>query len=53
MVKDCQRPIKLDKGTASFPKAKEYQKKKIAGMELPSDVDSEDEDSESTETDGD
>jgi hypothetical protein len=25
-VKDCIRPIKLDKGTANFPKAKEYQR---------------------------
>jgi hypothetical protein len=25
-VADCKRPIKLDKGTANFPKAKEYQK---------------------------
>jgi len=40
MVKDCQRPIKLDKGTASFPKAKEYQKMKVAGIELPSADDS-------------
>jgi len=24
-VKDCRRQIKLDKGTAGFPKAKEYQ----------------------------
>jgi len=33
-VKDCIRPIKLDKGTASYPKAKECQKMKVAGMEL-------------------
>jgi hypothetical protein len=33
-VKDCVRPIKLDKGTATYPKAKEYQKMKIAGMLL-------------------
>jgi hypothetical protein len=32
-VKDCIRPIKLDKGTASYPKAKEYHKMKVAGME--------------------
>jgi len=51
-VKDCQRPIKLDKGTASFPKAKEYQKMKIAGMELSSD-DSASEDSEDSESDED
>jgi len=25
-VKDCIRPIKLDKGTASYPKTKEYQR---------------------------
>jgi len=35
-VKDCVRPIKLDQGTASYPKAKEYQKMKVAGMELSS-----------------
>jgi hypothetical protein len=26
-VKDCIRPIKLDKGTANYPKGKEYQRK--------------------------
>jgi len=52
MVKDCQRPIKLDKGTASYPKAKEYQKMKVAGLELPSD-DSESTSSESSESDED
>jgi len=36
-AKDCMRPIKLDKGTASFPKAKEYQKMKVAGLRLESD----------------
>jgi len=36
-VADCRRPIKLDKGTAAFPKAKEYQKMKVAGMQLESD----------------
>ena len=46
MVKDCQRPITLDKGTASFPKAKEYEKMKVVGIELPSDDDSEDESSD-------
>jgi len=35
-VKDCIRPAKLDKGTASFLKAKEYQKMKIAAVNLPS-----------------
>jgi len=49
-VKDCQRPIKLDKGTANYPKAKEYQRMKIACMELLSN-DSEEEDSESSESD--
>jgi len=49
MVKDCQRPIKLDNGTASFPQAKEYQKMKIAGLELSSD-NSESESSESSES---
>jgi len=33
-VKDCIRPIKLDKGTAAFPKAKEYQKMKVAAVQL-------------------
>jgi len=33
-VKDCLRPIKLDKGTAAFPKAKEYQKMKVAAVQL-------------------
>jgi hypothetical protein len=28
-VKDCIRPIKLDNGTACYPKAKEYQKLKV------------------------
>jgi hypothetical protein len=28
-VKDCVRPIKLDKGTSSYPKAKEYQQLKL------------------------
>jgi hypothetical protein len=44
-VKDCIRPIKLDKGTARDPKAKEYQKIKVAGMERTS----EEEDSSSSE----
>jgi hypothetical protein len=35
-VKDCIRTIELDKGTASYPNAKEYQKMKVAGMELSS-----------------
>jgi hypothetical protein len=39
-VKDCIRPIKLDKGTASYPKAKEYQKMKIDGLESDSEEDS-------------
>jgi hypothetical protein len=32
-VADCRRPIKLDNGTASYPKAKEYQKQ--ATQEIP------------------
>jgi hypothetical protein len=36
---DCIRPIKLDKGTASYPKAKEYQKMNVAGIELASEED--------------
>jgi hypothetical protein len=31
-VKDCIRPIKLSKGTASHPKAKEYQWLKVAAL---------------------
>jgi len=49
MVKDCKRPIQLDKGTASFPKPKEYQKMKVAGMELTSEESEESEESESDE----
>ena len=44
-VKDCQRPIKLNKGTASFPKPKDYQRMKVAGIELNND------DSEGSESD--
>jgi hypothetical protein len=32
--RDCQRPIKLDAGTASFPKGKEYQKMRIGALEF-------------------
>jgi hypothetical protein len=32
--RDCRRPIKTDEGTASFPKAKEYQKMRIGATEL-------------------
>jgi len=52
-VKDCIRPIKLDKGTASYPKAKEYQKMKVAAIELDEgseDESSDDEDSQSDES---
>jgi len=35
-TKDCYRPIKLDKGTAEFPKAKAYQKMRIGAMEIES-----------------
>jgi len=34
---DCYRPIKTDAGTASFPKAKEYQKIKIGAYQPESD----------------
>jgi hypothetical protein len=34
---DCYRPIKTDSGTASFPKAKEYQKMKIGAIHLEED----------------
>ena len=60
-VAECRRPIKLDKGTAAFPKAKDYQKMKVAGMQIESDSEdsssssSEDEDgseSEDSESDG-
>jgi len=32
-VKDCVSPIKVDEGSASYRKQKEYQKMKVAGME--------------------
>jgi hypothetical protein len=51
-VKDCIRPIKLDKGTASYPKAKEYQKMKIAGMELSSGDEESSDQSESSDSSG-
>jgi len=55
MVKDCRRPIELDKGTASYQKGKEYQKMKVAGMELSSEEekDSSSSDSESSEEESD
>jgi len=34
---DCYRPLKTEEGTASFPKAKEYQKMKIGACELQED----------------
>jgi hypothetical protein len=34
-VKNCIRPIKLDKGTANSPKAKEQQKAKQTAQEIP------------------
>jgi len=40
--KDCLRQIKLDRGTASYPKPKEYQKIKVAGMELLDESEDED-----------
>jgi hypothetical protein len=51
-VKDCVRPITLEKGTASYPKAKEYQKMKVAGLEGSSEgeEDSYSESSESSES---
>jgi hypothetical protein len=53
MVKDCIRPIKLDMGTASYCKAKEYRKMTVAVMMLSSDEedgsDSESEDSQDSE----
>jgi len=48
-VKDCKRPIKLDKSTASYPKVKEYHKMKIAGMQLDSDSDSKESEQNSME----
>jgi hypothetical protein len=47
-VKDCIRPVKLDKGTASYPKAKDYQKMKVAGLKLLDE--SEDEDSQTDDS---
>jgi len=34
---DCFRPAKMDKGTANFPKAKEYQKLRVGAYELEED----------------
>jgi len=51
MVRDCQRLIRLDKGTASFRKATEYQKMKVAGLEVSEDDDTDVEDSASSESD--
>jgi len=34
---DCYRPVKTDTGTASFPKAKEYQKMRIGACDLEED----------------
>jgi len=48
-VKDCVKPIKLDKGTVSYPKPKEYQKMKVAGLEI--DSDGENSSSDSSESD--
>jgi hypothetical protein len=48
-VQDCVRPIKLEKGTASYPKAKKYQQMKVAGLELSSEGE-EDSDSECSES---
>jgi len=48
-VKDCQTPIKLDNGTASIPKANDYRKMKIAGVEL-SNGESDSENSEDSES---
>jgi len=47
--KDCIRLIKLDKGTAAFPKAKEYQKMKIAAAQLSDGTDTESTDSSESE----
>jgi len=49
-VKDCLRPIKLDKGTAPFPKAKEYQRMKVAAMQVSEDTDTSN--SETSESSG-
>jgi hypothetical protein len=46
-VKDCIRPIKLDKGTASYPRAKVYQKQSPLKPRTTSSISSEDEDSSS------
>jgi hypothetical protein len=53
-VADCKRPIKLDVGTAAFPNAKEYQKLKVAAMEMQeNDKDSSSESSEEKDSDDD
>jgi len=48
-VKDRVRPIKLDKGTATYPKAKEYQKIKIAATGLPEHEDESEDEVSSTD----
>jgi hypothetical protein len=50
-VKDCIRPIKLDKGMASYPKAKGYRKMNVAGMELSSEEDDSSDSSAEEDTD--
>jgi len=39
-VADCRRPIKLEKGTAGFPKAREYSRLKQATQNTPDEIES-------------
>jgi len=53
-VNNCFRPIELNKGTASYLKAKEYQMMRIAGMQLScEEEDTASSDSESSEEESD
>jgi hypothetical protein len=45
-IKDCRRALKLDKGTACFPKAKEYQKPEDILLEQESEETSSEESSD-------
>jgi len=47
-IADCRRPIKLDKGTANYPKAKEY----VKATEAPQQIPDEEENSETSSLEG-
>jgi len=50
-VKDCKRPINLEKGTASFPKPKEYQRLKQSQQQPLTEEDSSDNTNSETSSD--